>query len=241
MAGFETLKKTTELGEALVAELSKESHSTTLSRWVAHYLAEQMEEMERAKGKDRMEAKRRCFSAILQLWESRASVPNGLHPFAGFEPVFRALEGISPDRRAGYYINEIDVKRATDKRSAAVLEMARFIQGTDHAARILIEAALEQAIEQAQTPRTKVYLRSVQAKAKDGDVIGVSRLMARKRYFETLDPAAEAQELKQLWESRLESLGQFIEIATAVQQSFQAQLASVSDPKKARQTDNSQK
>ncbi|MFH1498014.1 MAG: hypothetical protein ABII82_09345 [Verrucomicrobiota bacterium] len=232
MAGFETPKKTTELGEALIAELTKENHSTTLSRWVAHYLAEQMEEIKKAKGQDRIKAKQRCFAAILQLWQNRASVPNGLHPFAGFEPVFRALEGISPDRRLGYYVGQIDEKRATDKRSDTVLEMARFIQGTDQAARILIEAALEQAIDHAQTPRTKTYLRSVQAKAKDGDVIGVSRLMSRRRYLETLDPADEADELKQLWEKRVEALGHFIEVATAIQRDFQDRLSRISTIKK---------
>lgn len=236
MAGFETPKKTTELGEALIAELTQENHSTTLSRWVAHYLAEQMEEMKKAKGKARIKAKQRCFTAILQLWQNRAAIPSGLHPFAGFEPVFRALAGISPDRRSGYYINQIDEKRATDKRSDAVLELARFIHGTDQAARILIEAALEQAIDHAQTPRTKVYLRSVQAKAKDGDVIGVSRLMSRRRYLETLDPAVEADELKKLWEKRVEALGQFVEIATAVQRNFQDQLSRISAIKKPKRT-----
>jgi hypothetical protein len=232
MAGFETPKKITELGEALVAELTKESHTTPLSRWVAHYIAEQMAEMKKTKGRNRTKAQKQCFDAILQLWQHRSSVPNGLHPFGGFEPIFRTLEGISPDRRSGYYIREIDEAQITDKKSDDVLRMMKFILWSDRTARILIEAALESAIEDAQTPRTKVYLQSIQKKAKDGDVIGVFELTSRRRHFETLDPAAGAAELKKLWEKRVEDLDHFIKAATAVQEDFNHRLAKISLPNK---------
>lgn len=231
MAGFETPKKTTELGEALIADLKRESHSTPLSRWVAHYLAEQMTAMKRAKGKERAKAQDRCFAAILQLWRHRHSLPSGLHPFAGFDPIFRVLATISPDRRHGYYIRDLDEKHATDKKSADVEMTARFIMDVDQAARILIEAALEIAVEQAKTPRTKTYLKSVQAKAENSDVIAVTRLMARRRYLETLDPAVEAEDMKQLWEKRLEELDHLISSATYVQEYFKRRLGEISSPK----------
>ncbi|RXK53544.1 hypothetical protein ESB00_17795 [Oleiharenicola lentus] len=231
MAGFETPKKTIELGEALIADLKSESHSTPLSRWVAHYLAEQMTELNKATGKERAKAQDRCFAAILQLWRHRDSMPSGLHPFAGFDPVLRALETISPDRRHGYYIRDFDEKRATDKRSADVVKMARFIVWTDRTARILIEVALETAVEQAKTPRTKAYLKCIQAKAKEGDVIGVTRLMARRRYFETLDSAVEAEETKQYLQKRIEQLAHFIGAAAAVQKDFKRRLEELSSPK----------
>lgn len=233
MAGFETPKKTIALGEALIADLTKESHSTPLSRWVAHYLAEQMTDLKKAKGKARAQAQQRCFTAILEVWRHRDSLPSGLHPFAGFDPVFRALEAISPDRRYGYYVRELHEKKATDKKSEQVLKMARFVVGADQTARVLIEAALEEAVALAQTPRTKAYLQSVQAKAQDGDVIGVSKLLASRRYLETLDPAVEAEDLKKLWEKRLEQLEYFIEVATAIKGDFKRRIAETKPRKKA--------
>lgn len=228
MAGFETPKKTIELGKALIAELTTEPRSTQLSRWVAHYLAEQMTELKQAKGKKRAKAQDRCFGAILQLWRQRDSVPSGLHPFDGFKPVLRALETISPDCRNGYYIRNFDEKRATDNKSAEVVKMAKFIVCADRAARILIEAALETAVEQAKTPRTKVYLKSVQAKSKGGDVVCVTRLMARRQYLDALDPASELAETKRLWEKRLEQLTNFISTATAIQKEFEGRLRRIS-------------
>lgn len=227
MAGFETRKKTTELGEALVAELSQGSRSTPLSRWVAHYIADQMTTAKTAKGKNRAEAERQCFSAILQLWENRSALPSGLHPFAGYDAIFRALDAISPDRRSGYYVPDIDVARVSKKEPDNVLRMVKFIVWSDRAARILIEAALESAIDSAETPRTKVYLRSVAAKAKDGDILGVSRLMARKRFLETLDPAEEIEGDKKLWAKRIDTLEVFLKAATAIQQDFKNRLAKI--------------
>jgi hypothetical protein len=101
---------------------------------------------------------------------------------------------------------------------------------TDQAARVLIEAALELAVEQAKTPRTKVYLQSVERNAKGDDVL-VSRLMARLRYVETPDPAKEAAELKQLWEKRLGQLSRFVAAATVAQEEFKRRIEGLSPPK----------
>jgi hypothetical protein len=232
MAGFETQKKTTDLGEALVAELTKEAHTTPLSRWVAHYLAEQMKEAKKAKGKGRAKAQQQCFTAILQLWRHRESLPSGLHPFAGFDPIFATLASISPDHRRGYYIRDIDEEKATDPKSAQVLKMMKFIMWSDRTARVLIEAALESAVENARTPRTKAYLESVKAKATDADVLGVSQLLARRKYFETLDESVLAEELKKTWEKRVKDLKDFIAMATAIQGDFERRLEELSGLKK---------
>lgn len=67
--------------------------------------------------------------------------------------------------------------------------------------------------------------------ATDGDVIGVLELTSRRRHFETLDPAVEAEELKQFWEKRVEALEHFIKAATAVQEDFNRRLAKISPRK----------
>jgi hypothetical protein len=155
-----------------------------------------------------------------------------LHPFAGFDPIFATLASISPDHRRGYYIRDIDEEKATDPKSAQVLKMMKFIMWSDRTARVLIEAALESAVENARTPRTKAYLESVKAKATDADVLGVSQLLARRKYFETLDESVLAEELKKTWEKRVKDLKDFIAMATAIQGDFERRLEELSGLKK---------
>jgi hypothetical protein len=110
--------------------------------------------------------------------------------------------------------------------------MMKFIMWSDRTARVLIEAALESAVENARTPRTKAYLESVKAKATDADVLGVSQLLARRKYFETLDESVLAEELKKTWEKRVKDLKDFIAMATAIQGDFERRLEELSGLKK---------
>ena len=49
-------------------ELGLDPGVDTLARWIAHYIAEQMEVAGNATGEDKLTAERRCFDAILKLW-----------------------------------------------------------------------------------------------------------------------------------------------------------------------------
>ncbi len=225
MAGFETQSKVISLGEALVKELTKNDHSTTLSRWLAFYIAGQIEAAKKAKGPERKRAQQRCFEAILQLWKHRSSMPNGLHPFGGFEPILRVLADIDPDKPSAFYAGaRVDSKKARDKKSAEVETMMQFVAGTDHAARILIEAGLELAVAHAQTPRTKAYLTRVHGKVKKDDIMSVARLMERLNRMEPSESAKEVAERVKQWEERIETLDSFTQIAGKVRDELQARL-----------------
>ena len=59
------------LGKLLVGELGLEYSVDTLSRWMAHYIAEQMRIIESTENDDKKLAEEKCFETILKLWKHR--------------------------------------------------------------------------------------------------------------------------------------------------------------------------
>lgn len=83
-----------QLGKKIVDELGLDQSVDTLSRWMAHYIAELIHSAETADTEDRSEKLSRCASAILDLWEHRSELPNGKRPFEDVEPILRALQSL---------------------------------------------------------------------------------------------------------------------------------------------------
>src|SRR3954452_4917881 len=77
-ADFERIRP---LGRKLVEELELAEGVDTRGKWMAHYVAQLIEEAEKAKGEDRERAETRTFEAILQLWRHRLHYPDGRRPF----------------------------------------------------------------------------------------------------------------------------------------------------------------
>ena len=89
-------KDVLDLGRALVEELGLDPGVDTLSRWMAHYIAELIEDAETAKVENRPAKLAKCADAIIGLWERRHRLPNGKRPFEDLEPILRALESLDP-------------------------------------------------------------------------------------------------------------------------------------------------
>lgn len=64
------------MGQRILEELQLHQEMDTLAHWMAHYLAEKMEQAESASvGEAKESAKRECVELILRLWECRHSWP----------------------------------------------------------------------------------------------------------------------------------------------------------------------
>ena len=72
------------LGRKLVNELRIDPYDK-LSRWIAYYVAELMTDLKKAKTQDRPLIQKKCFDAILALWEHRSVMPDGKRPFEDLE------------------------------------------------------------------------------------------------------------------------------------------------------------
>lgn len=88
-----TRTKAINLGNELVNALDLEPGGNTLTRWMAHYLAEQITLVETTSGALKTAAEDRCFKTVLALWQQRSSLPSGRRPLedAGSSPKMGAL------------------------------------------------------------------------------------------------------------------------------------------------------
>lgn len=89
--------KVIHLSKALVEKLKLEPGVDTLSRWMAHYIAELIAALENADDINKPQVQQKCFETILTLWQNRSSLPSGHRPFENFEPILKTLDALNPE------------------------------------------------------------------------------------------------------------------------------------------------
>jgi hypothetical protein len=153
MESSEMKKQVISLGKTLVQELGLESGVDTLSKWMAHYAAEQITTAENATGDAKAAAEQRCFETILQLWERQSSFPNGHRPFKNFDSIFRAPDRMDPESHRYYYFlddrlfHEAERDKDAEARNGDVQSWINVALEVDGAARVLIDFAFKQAAQ----------------------------------------------------------------------------------------------
>lgn len=81
-----------ELGKTLVKELELQDSIDTLSRWMAHYLAELMLKAENATStKEKSTLEKECCEIILKLWKERESLDENLQPLSSLKETLTIL------------------------------------------------------------------------------------------------------------------------------------------------------
>ncbi len=142
MDNYETSDAVLELGKRIVNQLGPHQEHDTLGRWMAHYIAEKIVQVDTASGKDLEEKKSACADAILRLWSHRSELPNGKRPFEAFEPILRALESLDPDDTRPRYFRQARHAAETEGESPETKEWLELASGIDYTARILIRYCL---------------------------------------------------------------------------------------------------
>jgi hypothetical protein len=79
------------LGEALVQELDLDKSVDTLGRWMAHYIAELIDDAKNADGEDAVCKQQVCYDEILKFWAHRHTPPNDKETLQDLEKVLRRL------------------------------------------------------------------------------------------------------------------------------------------------------
>lgn len=104
MEQSEQQKAVLELGKLLVKELDLEKSVDTLSRWMAHYIAEKIKFVELLPdGVKKENAEKECFSLILDLWKHRWHFKSDRQPLRNFNHLFEILENLDPEKEEPYY------------------------------------------------------------------------------------------------------------------------------------------
>ena len=137
------------LGKKIVDELGLNQPVDTLSRWMAHYIAEKIEDADTAIGEVRDRKMSECSDAILKLWTHRSELPNGKRPFEDFEPIFRVLKSLDLDDTTPRYFRE--ARSATDQHGEdeLVAQWLSIASEIDCTARMLIRYCLTIAARDA--------------------------------------------------------------------------------------------
>jgi hypothetical protein len=225
MADSETRKRAISLGKKLVLELGPEHETDTLTRWMVHYVSEQIIAAESATGAKKAATEERCFNTVLALWAHRNKLPNGFRPFEGFEPILRALASLDPDQPRPVYFSALRASRKGEEQEPDDVErLIEMVLSVDRAARVLIELCLKSAAEKASTESTKAFLSESPPKERGGDIEAMTLLLERtERDHGSESDAATSAAIKRL-ESRLAMLDWLCTISRRVRPGFVAEL-----------------
>jgi hypothetical protein len=150
MARSEQQKATLELGKLLVKELGLEKGVDTLSRWMAHYVAEKIVFAESlAVGVKRSNAEKECFSLILDLWKHRWCYKSDRKPLRNFNHLFDILENLDPEKEEPYFyrLGNNQPKEGDDEsfKPAELKNLSSLSLQVDKVARIWISYLLQEA------------------------------------------------------------------------------------------------
>ncbi|MBK9926315.1 MAG: hypothetical protein IPP66_13625 [Anaerolineales bacterium] len=231
MASSEIQKRIIKLGENLVKALGLDSSVDTLSRWMAHYIAEQMSIAKKAKGKEKIRAEQQCFETILKLWQHRSHLPAGVRPFESFDPILRALERFDPDNKQPYFYRSqgSSKKNKSGKKKLDDVQMWLDIaQGIDQAARIWLEYVFHQAALNATDRKTVTWLENAVVDSGGDEVSIIVRLIdAGLEDIEDADVQEQKARQDKL-KSRIEQLDSFNNFSQTLRAMFVDELSAIS-------------
>ena len=214
------------LGKKLVAELGLGDSVDTLGRWMAHHVAELMEEAKAATGDDKLAKQALLREAILALWAHRFELPNGKRPFGEFEPILRALSSLDPESQSPRYFSRSrspDNESDESKKTRDWIELAgRF----DDISKILIDYCLTQAADEALDKSKEWVKLAREAGMEDSfDLITIRFFATENDVKQKSDPNTLQQ---RILADRKEKLELFLSVASALANDISARLSKLS-------------
>lgn len=159
-------KATLELGRKLVKELGLDQTVDTLGRWMAHYIAELIQDVEKASAEEKPAKMQACCDAILNLWKHRHMLPDGKRPFEELEPILRNLESLDPEYDTPRYFRSVRAAVDDAEENDETKSWLKLIDGLDYSAKILIRYFLTRAAQNARN-KSLEWVRLAEAAGAD--------------------------------------------------------------------------
>ena len=160
-------KAVLELGKLLVKELGLEKSVDTLSRWMAHYLAEKIRYAEGLPdGGKKKNAEKECFTLVLDLWKHRWQYKPDRQTLRNFNHLFDILEKLDPEKEEPYYYRLGDTQSEEGEDESFELSdlknLSTLALQIDKVARIWINYLLHEAAAKAKNKKIgKIIDRAV--------------------------------------------------------------------------------
>lgn len=215
----------TVLGKRLVSELQLSDDVDTLGRWMAHYVAELIQDAERATGEDRAQKQAAARDAILAVWAHRAELPSGARPFAEFEPILRVLENLSPDSPSLRVVPVSHLPKDASQESVGTQDWLAMAQSLDRSAKLLITYCLRSAAQSSLEPANEWVKLATEAGVDDVLEVRLTRFLNREHGLMEGDDM-HAQERGTLTDRR-DKLGTFISLAGKVRDEIDERLREI--------------
>ena len=208
-----------ELGKKLTKELGLDQSVDTLGHWMAHYIAELIDDAENAHADERPAKMRACSEAILSLWKHRHELPDGRRPFEELEPILRALESLDPDEDTPRYFR---LARSAAKEDCEEKSWLQLINSLDYSARLLIGYCFIRAAQTTIDKATEWVALAEKAGTDDGvEFPTIRRIIDEK----TLLTNINLDEItKERLRDRIARLNNFIEMANTYALELQQQI-----------------
>jgi hypothetical protein len=179
------------LGKKLVTEQGFDGSVDTLGRWMAHHIAELIEEAESASADERPLRMVKVRDAILALWTHRHAFPSGRNPFHGMEPIFNALESLDPDASHHRYFRPSHAPGEDEEESEEVTQYVETAIAIDRGAKLVVDFCLGQAAHKALDASKEWVRLADEAGANEGFDISIIRVIAaRADLLKEPNPAA---------------------------------------------------
>jgi hypothetical protein len=221
-------KDVLDLGRALVQELGLDPGVDTLSRWMAHYIAELIEEAESTKVEERPAKLAKCADAILKLWERRHQLPNGKRPFEDLEPILRALESLDPANDTPRYFRAQRMAAKETEQNAETSKWLDLADDLDYSAKILIRYCLTQAAQTA-FDRSKNWVVLAEAVGSEDNIdLPVIRFITDES--DLLKANKPNDRARRLLEDRIKRLDGFKKMAVSLASDLRRQLKQAHAP-----------
>jgi len=218
-----------DLGRALVEELGLDPGVDTLSRWMAHYIAELIKDAETAKVEERSAKFAKCANAILGLWERRHQLPDGKRPFEDLEPILRALESLDPTDDTPRYFRSPRMAVDETEQNAETRKWLELADDLDYSAKILIRYCLTQAARTALDRSKDWAVLAENAGLDQGIDLPVIRFITDES---DLTKSSEPDDIaRKLLEDRINRLNEFKKMTNVLASDLRRQLKKSKAPK----------
>jgi hypothetical protein len=205
-----------------VKELGLDQSVDTLGRWMAHYIAELIQDVEKASAEEKPAKMQACCDAILNLWKHRHMLPDGKRPFEELEPILHTIESLDPEDDTPRYFRSVRAVVDDAEENDETKSWLKLIDGLDYSANILIRYCLTQAAQNALNKSLEWVSLAEATGADESAEFPLVRVMFEEdNVLKASDP--DEKERKHI-EDRIERLESFAKMAMAVAKELRQKL-----------------
>ncbi|MGJ7249078.1 AVAST type 3 anti-phage proein Avs3b [Morganella morganii] len=212
-----------ELGRKLVDELELNDSVDTLSRWMAHHIAELIYDAEHCTDDTIRTAKQtEIRDSIWSFWSHRYELPIGTRPFKELEPILRTLKSLDPENEQLRFFSPYRNLVNAENEPSEVQKWLTIAKDTDSTAKILIDYCLSLAAENA-IDKSQEWVELVQKAGLDEDVDLLEiRIFKLRGNPANTDNPNNAQ--RRILEKRQKRLEAFLSLGSQLNEQLKSQL-----------------